>query len=106
MRLDITKIDDRISKLQTIREMASDPEMARMILEFMAPDEDTPESPGTIPSRGHEKTSVPLQAAPRLNGDNKSRSEDEASRLVDEIITGKGDSKIGAGAGLWSKTRV
>jgi len=40
MRLDIKKIDGHIRKLQEIRQIASDPEMVKILMEFLAPDED------------------------------------------------------------------
>ena len=35
MRLDITKIDERIQRLQELRRIANDPEMAQLLSEFL-----------------------------------------------------------------------
>ena len=42
MRLDLQKLDDRIKKLQEIRRMLSDPEMASMLMELVSPDDSRP----------------------------------------------------------------
>ena len=38
MRFDIQKLDERIKKLQEIRRLATDPEMATILLEFLSPE--------------------------------------------------------------------
>ena len=40
MQLDITKIDERIQKLQEIKRIAADSELVRMLLEFIVHDDE------------------------------------------------------------------
>lgn len=51
MRLDVAKIDERIKKLQELRRVASDPEMASLLVECLTGDE------SEIPSRSVEPRS-------------------------------------------------
>lgn len=39
MRLNVQKLDQRIAKLQELRRLAADPEIASMLLEFIATEE-------------------------------------------------------------------
>ena len=43
MRLDLAKIDERIKRLQELRRIASDPEMARILLDCLSMDEEARE---------------------------------------------------------------
>src|SRR5437762_2288393 len=43
MRLDLAKIDERIRRLQELRRIAGDPEMARILLDCLSTDEEARE---------------------------------------------------------------
>ena len=103
MRIDITKIDDRINKLQTIRRIASDPEMSRILLEFLVSDEGPYGFSEKTPGALHEHTSSVLQPTSFMDANNPAE-QDEAGKLVSEII-GKTDAKPGAGTRYWGKTK-
>lgn len=48
MRLDVEKIDERIKKLQMIRQLADDPEMVTILFEFVLSDESRTVPPGAM----------------------------------------------------------
>ena len=76
MRLDLAKIDDRIKKLQEVRRIASDPEMAGILLEFLTAD-DQRSAPAPLPG--------PADAV----GDNgATRSGDDVNQLVKAVLDG------------------
>jgi hypothetical protein len=76
MRLDLAKIDDRIKKLQEVRRIASDPEMAGILLEFLTAD-DQRSAPAPPPG--------PADAV----GDNgATRSGDDVNQLVKGVLDG------------------
>ena len=91
MRLDLTKIDERISKLQEIKRIASDPELIRMLLEFVALDETKSGIP-EVPLRGEEKMLAMAQSAAGTPAN--SQDEDEAGKLLSAIADGR-DTKSG-----------
>jgi hypothetical protein len=44
MKLSVRKIDERIQKLQEIKRIAADPELVAMLLEFVASEDDHPDT--------------------------------------------------------------
>jgi hypothetical protein len=86
MRLDLQKIDERIKKLQEVRRLAADPEMAAILLEFVMP-EDTRAEP--------DRTEVA--------GTSASAQTDEISSLVKEVVNG---AEQPSGGSLWGRPRV
>jgi hypothetical protein len=48
MRIDVQKLDERIKKLQEIRRIAADPELAAILVEFMSA-EDLMSAPVSMP---------------------------------------------------------
>lgn len=86
MRFDLQKIDERIKKLQEIRRLATDPEVASLLLEFMSPADER-----------LEPTSV---AKPEGNGTPTHSS--DTRELVKEVVNAK---EAAAGSGLWTRTR-
>jgi len=100
MRIDIAKIDERISKLQTIRRIASDPELSRLLLEFLAGDPDASGFTETASAMMPENGTAALATAAASD----MQDEDEASKLMSGIL--KGDSKTALGLGHWSKRRA
>ncbi len=98
MRLDIARIEERIAKLQEIKRIASDPEMARILLEFLVPDQ---EAPASVPEMQapREEINDALQMQPRKPEDTMvaaqaadNEEDDEAAKLLSAIAQGR-DSK-------------
>jgi hypothetical protein len=85
MRFDLQKIDERITKLQEIRRLATDPEAASLLLEFMSPSDERSEPP-------------PAVKADRVDAIHSS----DTTELVQEVVNGK---EAGSGSGLWTRTR-
>jgi hypothetical protein len=81
MQLNLRKIDERIQKLQEIRRIAADPELIRMLFEFMAA-EDEP---------------MPTAKADAVGA---ARSDD--ADIVNQVVKGM-DAQ---GSGLWSRKRA
>jgi len=71
MRIDIQKLDDRIKKLQEIRRIAANPELAMILLEFMDTEDAVPE-PVSVPNLEDVST-------PRV---------DSTHELVNEVVAG------------------
>ncbi len=97
MRLDVARIEERIAKLQEIKRIASDPEMARILLEFLVPDQEAPASVAEMQAR--EEINDALQMQPRKAEDTMaaaqagdSEEDDEAAKLLSAIAQGR-DSK-------------
>jgi len=86
MRIDLQKLDDRIRKLQEVRRIAADPEMATILLEFLST-EDGGSEPIVMPK-------VDESAAPPRP--------DEAHELVKEMVGGMYSEPRG---GLWPRRR-
>ncbi len=86
MRIDIQKLDERIKKLQEIRKVAADPELATILLEFMSTD-DVPAPP--LAAKVEEIT-VPSPAVP------------DTRELMHDVISGNGPDTHD---GLWSRRR-
>ena len=86
MKIDLQKLDDRIRKLQEVRRIAANPELATILLEFLST-EDGGSEPIVIPR-------VDESAAPPRP--------DEAQELVKELVGGMDSQPRG---GLWTKRR-
>ncbi len=54
MRLNVQKIDQRIKKLQELRKLATDPEIASMLLEFIGPEEQESATAQTVNGAGSD----------------------------------------------------
>jgi hypothetical protein len=85
MRIDIHKLDDRIKKLQEIRRIATDPELATILLEFMDIDD-----PGGDPA---------MMSKP---GDVSTPRGDSTQDLMKDVVNGVTPD---AREGLWSRRR-
>jgi hypothetical protein len=85
MRIDIHKLDDRIKKLQEIRRIATDPELATILLEFMDIDDS-----GAEPSLMSKAGDI---SAPRG---------DSTHDLMKDVVNGVTPE---ARDGLWSRRR-
>lgn len=85
MRLDIQKLDERIKKLQEIRRIAADPELATILLEFMSTEEVVAE-PVSVPKPGDI-------SIPRV---------DNTQDLVKDVVNGTSPE---VRDGLWSRRR-
>jgi hypothetical protein len=86
MRFDLQKIDERIKKLQEIRKLATDPEGASLLLEFM--------------SSADEQSAPTPVAGP--DGIGAVHHSSEAGELVNEVVNAK---EAASGGGLWTRTR-
>ena len=82
MRINIQKLDDRIKKLQEIRRIAADPELANIFLEFV----------------GDDTVSEPV-LGPKLEGISTSHVYDTQD-LVKDVVSGASPEVRG---GLWSR---
>jgi len=94
MRLDISKIDERIAKLQELRRIATDAEMAQLLSEFLSTESNASStSNGTAP-----KVMAASAGAPEMpRGDG-------VSELVKGVLDGK-DSLAHSGAPSWTAKR-
>jgi hypothetical protein len=81
MRVDTNKIDERIAKLQEIKRIASDPELLRMLLEFIELDEDG------SPRFDEEKLRI----------DSRSLATDDAGELIDHVMRAVPGTSYGSG---------
>jgi hypothetical protein len=86
MRFDLQKIDERIKKLQEIRRLATDPEAASLLLEFMSPADEQP---------------APSPVA-KLDGNGVGTHSSDARELVKDVVNAK---EAGPGSGLWTRAR-
>ena len=59
MRLNVQKLDQRIAKLQELRRLAADPEIASMLLDFIATEEQEVVSTQTAKEGGNDATVHP-----------------------------------------------
>jgi len=86
MQLNVQRIDERIHKLQEIKRIAADPEMVKMLMEFISMEDET-----------HQ----PVMAADPANGNAQARYDDmgELTKVVNHI-----DESPRAG-GLWARSR-
>jgi len=85
MRLDITKIEDRIRKLQELRRIACDPEMANIFSQCLTTDDtatpvNSPEPDPVVESR---------TSPPEIEASEQGRS-DEAEAVIQSVMTGGG----------------
>jgi hypothetical protein len=90
MRLDISKIDDRIERLQEIRRIAADPELASVLLEFIVTDETE------APTHAAE----PIKPVAEAGGYTRPPTND-AGDSVEELVR-----EIAGGSALWNKRRT
>lgn len=86
MKLDLQKIDEHIKKLQELRRLAADPEMTRLLVEFMAP--------------GDEPSGTPQ--APKSDGNGAPVTSDETNELLKEVMSGT-EPQPQTGGGLWRR---
>lgn len=85
MRFDIQKLDERIKKLQEIRRLATDPETATMLTEFMSSPDDRSEPTAAL----SERSSVVSHSS-------------DAREIVKEVVNAKDGA---SGSGLWTRAR-
>ena len=93
MHLDVSKIEERIQKLQEVRRIASDPDLLRMLTEFIVMDTYKPE-PVSVP----EPAPAPKAAAAKA----VAAKNDEAD-IVSQLMK---DAEAAGGASLWSRARA
>jgi hypothetical protein len=86
MRFDLQKIDERIKKLQDIRRLATDPEAASLLLEFMS---------------GADEGLKPMPVA-LSEGNGVANPPADSRELAKEVVNGK---EAAAGSGLWTRAR-
>jgi hypothetical protein len=86
MRFDLQKIDERIKKLQEIRKLATDPEAASLLVEFMSP--------------ADEQSQPTPVAKSEANGTAPHSS--DSREFVTEVVNAK---EAASGSGLWTRTR-
>ena len=78
MRLDTIKIDERIKKLQEIQRIAADPEMLRILFEFIDTDEE---------SASHRPAATPVaRTEDELKRDFAPPDEDEVAAIINGIM--------------------
>lgn len=65
MQLNMTKLDERIRKLQEIRRIAADPELVTMLLEFIASDDELKE--GATAIRTNSANALPMDDVDLVN---------------------------------------
>src|SRR5689334_7620366 len=94
MHLDVSRIDERIQKLQEVRRIASDPDLLRMLTEFLVMDAHRSE-----PVSAPEPAFVPKAAA----GTKPSLSKNEENDIVNQLMK---DAEVAGGASLWSRARA
>jgi len=73
MRLDANKIEERIEKLQQLKKIAADPELVRMLFEFMDMDEET---------NGFSRVTQPA----KVEANRGASRPDEASELISRMV--------------------
>jgi hypothetical protein len=74
MRLDANKIEERIEKLQQLKKIAADPELVRMLFEFMDMGEET--------VNGFSKAAQPA----KVEANRGASRPDEASELISRMV--------------------
>jgi hypothetical protein len=74
MRLDANKIEERIEKLQQLKKIAADPELVRMLFEFMDMDEET--------ANGFSRVTQPA----KVEANRGTSRPDEASELISRMV--------------------
>ncbi len=87
MTLDIKKIDERIQKLQEIRRIADDPEMVKLLLEFIGSEEGRTEPP-------------PVRKADPPKGDTRVPEQPSDADIVNQVMRGMDG---GQENGFWPK---
>ena len=84
MRLNVQKIDQRIKKLQELRRLATDPEMAAVLLELTMPEE-------------QGEASLPVENGDGIDG----QAHSATGELIHEALT----TDPQPGGGLWGIRR-
>jgi hypothetical protein len=74
MRLDANKIEERIEKLQQLKKIAADPELVRMLFEFLDMDEEA--------VNGFSKATPPA----KVEASRGASRPDEASELISRMV--------------------
>jgi hypothetical protein len=74
MRLDANKIEERIEKLQQLKKIAADPELVRMLFEFMEMDGET--------ANGFSRVAQPA----KVEANRGAGRPDEAGELISRIV--------------------
>src|ERR1041385_5919178 len=95
MRLDISKLDDRIRKLQEIKKIVSDPEMLAILMEFVTAETEMPQAQ----PQAARSSEPPEQAAPAPTGE-------EADRIIKEMIQSSGNEVPAGSSTFWSRGRT
>jgi len=93
MHLDVDRIEERIQKLQEVRRIANDPDLLRMLTEFIVMDAYRPE-PVSIPEPAPASKAAASKVAAAKN--------DEAD-IVSQLMK---DAEVAGGASLWSRARA
>jgi|SRR5690349_24024533 len=97
MHLDVSKIDDRIQRLQEVKRIAKDPELLQMITEFIV-FSDRPAETNARPAE--EPVPVPKMPVAAAPGAPRPEDTDVVNQLMKDM-----DSAAG-GSSLWSRTRA
>jgi hypothetical protein len=84
MPLDVSKIDERIKKLQELRRMALDPEMTTLLSEFLV----AGDTIGHGISAGSKSSSAAESPLPEPNSD-------EVSEIVKGVLDGTDSARLG-----------
>ena len=99
MRFDLQKIDERIQKLQEIRKIATDPQMATILTEFLSYEDD--QSPPRLDALRQVSPSLEGPLHTNADGPIGIRPE-ETNDLVNEVVNGVEAPSNGS---LWSRRR-
>ena len=89
MRINIYKLDDRIKKLQEIRRIAADPELATILLEFVGTDDEVAAEQPVAKVPVLEKIAAPPEMHSTLD-------------VMKDVVNGANPE---ARDGLWSRNR-
>ena len=92
MQLNLKKIDERIEKLQEIRQIAADPELVSMLFEFIGNEDQPAQASTRVATPKPEPVAAPPVMAPPMN---------EAD-IVSQVVKGQRSRR----AVLWSRKRA
>ena len=96
MRLDVSKIDERITKLQELRRIATDAEMAQLLSEFLLNENGAQSAPNGIAPKAMSASAAPADV--RLNGDG-------VSDLVSGVLDNRDSLARSGTAAAWSNRK-